>query len=60
MSKVVNLRVVKQERAVSQEALWQRFVDAQEKSKATLRIEDGVAAGKAYAAFCQAFLRGGR
>jgi hypothetical protein len=37
------------------EALWDTFVAAQERSKRTLSLADGIAAGKAYAAFLQAF-----
>jgi len=37
------------------EALWRAFVEAQERSKATLALSDGIAAGKAYAAFLTAF-----
>jgi hypothetical protein len=39
------------------EALWAAFVVAQERSKATLALGDGIAAGKAYAAFLAAFTR---
>jgi hypothetical protein len=39
----------------STEALWNAFVAAQERSKRTLVIADGIAAGKAYAAFLEAF-----
>jgi hypothetical protein len=39
------------------EALWDIFVAAQERSKATLALSDGIAAGKAYAAFVTAFTR---
>jgi len=39
------------------EALWRAFVEAQERSKATLALSDGIAAGKAYAAFLTAFTR---
>jgi hypothetical protein len=39
----------------SPEALWEAFVAAQERSKRTLVLADGIAAGKAYAAFLKAF-----
>ena len=39
----------------SPEALWEAFVAAQERSKRTLVLADGIAAGKAYAAFLEAF-----
>lgn len=57
MTKVVNLSIVKREREVSIEEAWQRFVDAQERAKATLALVDGIAAGKAFAAFCNMFER---
>lgn len=56
MTKVVQLTVVKQQREASQEALWQRFAELQERSKQTLDINDGIAAGKAYREFCESFL----
>ena len=38
-------------------SLWQAFVQAQERSKATGDLNDGIAAGKAYAAFVADFTR---
>jgi hypothetical protein len=37
------------------EDLWWAFVAAQERSKRTLALNDGIAAGKAYAAFLMAY-----
>lgn len=56
MNKVVQLTVVKQQREASQEALWQRFAEATEKAKTTGKLEDGIAAGKAYREFLESFL----
>jgi hypothetical protein len=56
LTKVVQLTVVKQQREASQEALWQRFADLSELSKRTGKLEDGIAAGKAYREFCESFL----
>ncbi len=56
MSKVVQLTVVKQQREVSQEALWQRFAELKERSERTLDFRDALAAGKAYREFCESFL----
>jgi len=53
LSKVVQLVAVRQERQVSLEEAWQRFVDAHLKAKDTLKIEDGIAASKAYYAFIE-------
>jgi hypothetical protein len=39
------------------EAFWDAFVAAQERSKRTLVLADGIAAGKAYAAFLMAYTR---
>ena len=38
------------------EWLWQAFVAAQERSKLTLALNDGLAAGHAYSAFLRAFV----
>jgi len=38
-------------------ALWDVFAAAQERSKGTLALSDGIAAGKAYAAFLTAYTR---
>ena len=57
MQKIVQLSIVKQERRLSVEEAWQRFAEASERAKQTLSIEDGIAAGKAYAAFCELFTR---
>jgi hypothetical protein len=43
----------------SPERLWAFFAAAQEKSKATLILDDGIAAGKAYAAFLRSFFDAG-
>ncbi|MCC6481350.1 MAG: hypothetical protein IT554_02945 [Sphingomonadaceae bacterium] len=56
MKNVVSLAIVRRERETSQEALWQRFVELQEISKRSGRFEDGIAAAKAYCAFCESFL----
>jgi hypothetical protein len=42
--------------AVNPECLWQAFVAAQERSKRTLALNDGLAAGHAYSAFLRAFV----
>jgi hypothetical protein len=56
LKNVVQLTVVKQQREVSQEALWQRFAELKQRSEQTLDINDGIAAGKAYREFCESFL----
>jgi hypothetical protein len=53
---VVTLASARADRQRSIEERWQRFVDAQERSKRTLAIEDGIAAGKAYADFVEMFV----
>ena len=42
--------------AVNPECLWAAFVAAQERSKRTLALNDGLAAGHAYSAFLKAFI----
>ena len=53
MKNIVQLSLVKQQREASQEALWQRFVELSERSKRTLKFEDGIAAQKAYRQFLE-------
>lgn len=57
MSKIIPLKVVHEARRVSVEEAWERFVAAKKRSEETLSIDDGIAAGKAYAAFCHLFMR---
>lgn len=57
MKKVTDLKVVRHERAASQEDAWARFVSATMTAKTTLRLEDGIAAGKAYREFVESFVR---
>jgi hypothetical protein len=56
MSEIVHLAAARTERQQSQDVLWQRFVDAQRIAQSTLKLEDGIAAGKAYAAFVESFV----
>lgn len=53
MNKVVKLVSVRQERKVSLEDAWQRFIDAHVLAQKTLRIEDGIRASKAYYEFIE-------
>lgn len=55
MAEIVHLASARKERSVTQEVAWQRFVTAQEKAKASLRIEDGIAAGQAFRVFLETF-----
>lgn len=57
MAKVISLRVATERRDVTVEQAWDRYVAAMQKSKETLRIEDGIAAGRAYRQFLDAFAR---
>jgi hypothetical protein len=57
MSKVVSLAAVRNEHADAIERAWDRFVAAKIKSEQTLKLADGVAAGKAYREFCDLFAR---
>ena len=56
MSKVVHLRLVEQERKLTAEEAWQRFAALQQRSKETLRFEDGQAAAKAYREFLDLYV----
>jgi hypothetical protein len=54
---VVHLSVVHKRREIGVDEAWQRYVDASLKAKATLALEDGIAAGKAFADFVELFDR---
>jgi hypothetical protein len=56
MKNIVQLRVVEQERKLSAEEAWQRFATLQQRSKETLKFEDGQAAAKAYREFLDLFV----
>lgn len=57
MSKVISFKVATDRRDVTVEQAWERFVTAMQRSKETLRIEDGIAAGKAYRQFLDMYTR---
>ena len=57
MGKVVFIEEAARQRDVSVQEAWDRYVAAMLKSKDTLRIEDGIAAGKAYRQFVELFAR---
>jgi hypothetical protein len=48
------------ETKLNPEPLWSAYVAAAEQSKRTLTLRDGIAAGKAYARFVQAFVEPNR
>lgn len=55
MGEVVNIREAAKRKKESVEQAWQRYVEAMLRSKETLRIEDGIEAGKAYREFLEMF-----
>ena len=57
MAKVISLKVATERRDVTVEQAWSRFVEAMQRSKETLRIEDGIAAGRAYRQFLEMYAR---
>lgn len=57
MGKVVFIEEAARQRDVSVNEAWERFVAAMQKSKETLRVEDGIEAGKAYRQFVELFAR---
>lgn len=57
MAKVISLKVATERRDVTVEEAWDRFVAAMQRSKETLRIEDGIAAGRAYRQFLEMYAR---
>jgi hypothetical protein len=59
MGKVVNISEAAKRRQETVEDAWERFKSAMLKSKETLDIRDGIAAGKAYRQFLEACAKGG-
>jgi len=57
MTNVISIRVATERRDLSVEQAWERYIAAMQKSKETLRIEDGIAAGKAYRQFLELYAR---
>jgi len=54
---LISLDGARSAKNVTAEAAWQRFVDAKLLSEKTLKLEDGIAAGKAFRDFCELFAR---
>jgi len=57
MGKVVFIEEAARQRDVTVHEAWDRYVAAMQKSKETLRVEDGIAAGRAYRLFVELFAR---
>ena len=57
MGEVIFIEEAARQRDVSVNEAWDRYVAAMLKSKETLRVEDGIAAGKAYRQFVELFAR---
>lgn len=57
MGKVVFIEEAAKQRDVTVQEAWDRYVAAMQKSKETLRVEDGIAAGRAYRLFVELFAR---
>lgn len=53
MQKVVQLSVIRNQRDHDLAAAWDRFAEAMERSKRSLKFEDGIAAGKLYREFME-------
>lgn len=51
MAQLISIEGGKSLRHLSLEQAWDKFLAANHKAKQTLQIEDGIAAGKAYADF---------
>lgn len=51
MGDLLFIDVAKRERDLTVQEAWDAYVAADAKAKASLRLEDGIAAGKAYARF---------
>jgi len=57
MGEVIFIEEAAKQRDVTVQEAWDRFVAAMHKSKETLLVEDGIAAGKAYRQFVELFAR---
>ena len=57
MNKVVHLIAVRQERALSEQEAWDRYVVARDQAETSGDIKDGIAAGKAWRAWLERFGR---
>jgi hypothetical protein len=55
MGELVSLKVATERRELTVEQAWDRYIAAMLRSKETLRLEDGIAAGKAYRDFLEVF-----
>lgn len=55
MGDVVLLDVVQRKRSESLQTLWAAYVEARARCEKSLSIEDGMAAGRAWAAWLDAF-----
>lgn len=55
MGDLVFIDVAKRKKAVSVQEAWDAYIAAQERAKETLDFDDGVAAGKAWAAWLELF-----
>lgn len=53
MGKLVYMEVAAERRKATIEQAWEKFVEAQRVSKETLRLQDGIAAGRAYREFLE-------
>lgn len=53
MSHIVHLVAHREARQTSLDEAWKRFIEAKLKSERTLRIEDGIIAGKLYRQFLE-------
>lgn len=50
------ISINKSQRQTRQEAMWQAYLDARDKAESSRSIDDGIAAGKAWARWAESFL----
>lgn len=60
MGSLVFINVARRERDLSMQEAWDTYVAAQEQAKRSGRIEDGIAAGKAWRRWLEMFTGGRR
>ena len=54
MGEVISIKTSK--RQTRQQTMWQAYLDARDKAELSRDIEDGIAAGKAWALWAESFL----
>lgn len=57
MAEIVSIAEARQQRSMTERQAWQAYLAARERAEKSGRIEDGIAAGKAWARWLRLFER---